>query len=226
MQNTYRWTLYSCFINLATILDSSFLKTTGSFSFEHSTVQPIASAIFTAYRVFEILSPLSTSPVMKIRCVYLPPANEVCPQGVGGVHGGGSCVVAWHVWQEGHAWQGGHAWQVGMCIAGGVHGGGACVAGGCMACTISPPPADTTRYGQWAGGTHPTGMHSCFVNFFPSLLAQLFLNNFAYLMERVKSQDERQQLCHKPMAYLLQGLGTTILKGPGVNTSLNKKAFQ
>ena len=24
-----------------------------------------------------------------------------------------------------------------------------------------PPPADTTRYGQWAGGTHPTGMQSC-----------------------------------------------------------------
>ena len=24
-----------------------------------------------------------------------------------------------------------------------------------------PPPADTMRCGQWAGGTHPTGMHSC-----------------------------------------------------------------
>ena len=23
------------------------------------------------------------------------------------------------------------------------------------------PPADTTEYGQQAGGTHPTGMHSC-----------------------------------------------------------------
>ena len=23
------------------------------------------------------------------------------------------------------------------------------------------PPADTTGYGQQAGGTHPTGMHSC-----------------------------------------------------------------
>ena len=24
--------------------------------------------------------------------------------------------------------------------------------------------SDTTRYGQWAGGTHPTQMHSCFLN--------------------------------------------------------------
>ena len=31
---------------------------------------------------------------------------------------------------------------------------------------------------------------------------------------------ERQQLYHKPMAYLLQGLRTTILKGPCVNISL------
>ena len=26
----------------------------------------------------------------------------------------------------------------------------------------TPPPSDTTGYGQRAGGTHPTGMHSCF----------------------------------------------------------------
>ena len=26
-----------------------------------------------------------------------------------------------------------------------------------------PPPSDTTGYGQQAGGTHPTGMHSCFI---------------------------------------------------------------
>ena len=30
-----------------------------------------------------------------------------------------------------------------------------------------PPPGEkTAAYGQWAAGTHPTGMHSCFVNFF------------------------------------------------------------
>ena len=36
--------------------------------------------------------------------------------------------------------------------------GGACVAkGACVVCT--PPPRDTA--GHCAGGTHPTGMHSC-----------------------------------------------------------------
>ena len=45
----------------------------------------------------------------------------------------------------GRAWRGGHAWQ------------GAYVAGRGMHAT-----ADTTGYGQRAGGTHPTGMHSCY----------------------------------------------------------------
>ena len=53
----------------------------------------------------------------------------------------GVCMVA----GRGCTW-----WWWGACIlAGGVHGGG----GG--------RAWDTTRYGQWAGGTHPTGMHSC-----------------------------------------------------------------
>ena len=80
-------------------------------------------------------------------------AGGVCGGG-GGMHGG-----------EGGAWQGavrgvggmhggGHVWwgacMVGGCVAGGVHGRGACV-------------ADTTRYCQWAGCTHPTEMHSCLI---------------------------------------------------------------
>ena len=48
----------------------------------------------------------------------------------------GGCIRGSGVW--GCVWQG-HAWQGGM------------------------PPADTMRYGQRAGGTHPTGMHSCSV---------------------------------------------------------------
>ena len=60
--------------------------------------------------------------------------------GVGGMHGRGSCVA------------GGCARQR-VCVAGGVCGGecarqGACVAG------------DTTTA---TDGTHPTGMHSCFI---------------------------------------------------------------
>ena len=33
--------------------------------------------------------------------------------------------------------------------------------GGLHPGTGRPPPRDTTGYGQQAGGTHPTGMHSC-----------------------------------------------------------------
>ena len=81
---------------------------------------------------------------------------------------------------------GGDAWQ-GACMAGGMHGRmgmhgeggmrgrGACVAGrACMAkgacvagwaCMVRGMRgmADNMGYGQWAGGTHPTGMHSCYI---------------------------------------------------------------
>ena len=83
----------------------------------------------------------------------LPPANEVCEgyifTGVclsmgGGMHGGG------HVWQgEGCVW-----WGRGVC-------GRGCMAGGMQGRGGVCATADTTGYGQWAGGTHPTGMHSC-----------------------------------------------------------------
>ena len=58
----------------------------------------------------------------------------------------------------GHAWQGvcvvgvmhgrGRVWQGGMYGRGGVHGRGACMAG---------------ETATAADGTHPTGMHSCFI---------------------------------------------------------------
>ena len=73
--------------------------------------------------------------------------------------------------QGGHAWfySGGHVWL----YLGGVRGfiRGACVVlfGGGHAwfysggvCVVFSVFLDTMRYGQWAGGTHPTGMHSCF----------------------------------------------------------------
>ena len=71
----------------------------------------------------------------------------------------GACVVLF----------GGHAWF----YAGGMRGfiQGACVVlfGGCVwfyaggACVVFFSVfSDTMRYGQLAGGTHPTGMHSCF----------------------------------------------------------------
>ena len=56
----------------------------------------------------------------------------------GGAYGGGACMVGC-VGGGGHALQG-HVWR------GGMHGRGACMAG------------ETAIV---AGGTHPTGMHSC-----------------------------------------------------------------
>ena len=41
---------------------------------------------------------------------------------------------------------------------GGLHPGRGSASRGVWA---DPPPSDTVEYGQRAGGTHPTGMHSC-----------------------------------------------------------------
>ena len=80
----------------------------------------------------------------------------------------GACMAGGHAGQR-HVWQGvcmarsvrggGHVWQ------GGIHGRGhawqeACMAGGCACHACPRTPRDTV--GQCAGGTHPTGMHSCY----------------------------------------------------------------
>ena len=81
---------------------------------------------------------------------------------------GGVCGFIWG--GGGHVWfyLGGHVWF----YSGGVHGfiwGGmrGFIQGG--ACVVFPVFSDTMRYGQWAGGTHPTGMHSCFLWYFSLL---------------------------------------------------------
>ena len=82
-----------------------------------------------------------------------------CSRGACMVAPGGACVVApggMHGCKGGHAWfyLGGHAGFIrGACV---VLFGGACV--------VFSVFSDTMRYGQWAGGTHPTGMHSCYMN--------------------------------------------------------------
>ena len=51
---------------------------------------------------------------------------------------------------------------------GGLHQGGSASGGGgvCMQKGLGRPPSDSMGHGQRAGGTHPTGMHSCVVSIF------------------------------------------------------------
>ena len=74
--------------------------------------------------------------------------SGVCVPGLGGVPGpGGGCLVPGMC-----AWSGGVcAWSGGVCAW-----SGGCVPGPGGAC-LRPPRTATA-----AGGTHPTGMHSCF----------------------------------------------------------------
>ena len=78
----------------------------------------------------------------------------------GGAWSGGSALRA--VWSQGDAWSG-RVWSRGVPGLGGSGPGG----GGIPACTEADPPGavHAGRYGQQAGGTHPAGMHSCYILF-------------------------------------------------------------
>ena len=79
--------------------------------------------------------------------------GHACFPGVCGCRGG---MCGW-----------GCAWLWGACmVAGGVSGcRGACMVVGGHAWLQGGRVWDMTRYGQLAGGSHPTGMHYCFVKF-------------------------------------------------------------
>ena len=84
------------------------------------------------------------------------------------MHARGACVVG-GVRSGGHVWPGGvHGWGVRGC------GGGLCGWGACVVCAPRIP-RDTV--GQCAGGTHPTGMHSCFalVFAFPWVIRKFYV---------------------------------------------------
>ena len=69
--------------------------------------------------------------------------------------GGGGCVPGVGV---GYVPWGGHAWLGrGVCVA----GGHACLGRGACVPYMPPPGLIQDTVGQWAGGTYPTGMHSC-----------------------------------------------------------------
>ena len=93
-------------------------------------------------------------------------------QGEGGMRGRGACMAGERAWQGRHAWRGvcvvggacvagGHVWW-GVCMAGGMHGRGHAWQRGMHATHAPPPQTLRDTVGQCAGGTHPTGIHSCF----------------------------------------------------------------
>ena len=95
----------------------------------------------------------------------------------GGVHGRGACMAGRHSWQGEHVWQG-------ACPA-----GGACMEGRtCVAGEMAIA----------AGGTHPTGMHSCSVENQTNKKVTVFQNSesgvYARLWERIQENKE-ESLC-------------------------------
>ena len=117
------------------------------------------SFMFAIYSlIFFAFFDLYTARKWSLRRLCFYTCLSFCPWGGGGVRGRGMCMAV------GVHGGGGHG--RGACMAGGVHGGGGHGRGVCMgvggmhvwwgACV-----ADTTRYGQWTGGMHPTRMHSC-----------------------------------------------------------------
>ena len=112
-----------------------------------------------------------------------------CSRGGWGVRGcsRGACVVApgGHAWllqggMHGCSWGGIHGCSRGGvhgCSRGGVHGcswGGmrGCSWGCVRGCSGGACVVFSMRYGQWAGGTHPTGMHSCLAIVHSSVMSE------------------------------------------------------
>ena len=105
----------------------------------------------------------------------------------GGMHGKGACMVGEHAWLGACMVGGGYVWQ-GVCMVGGC-GRGACVVGlggvwqgACMfggqawqgVYVPHTPPTLRDTVGQCAGGTHPTGKHSCYVDWLRSTFYIIF----------------------------------------------------
>ena len=123
------------------------------------------------------------SPQTKLRKVVF---SQVCVKNSGhrewcawqgGVHGRGVCLVGGAYVAGGHVWQG-VCLAGGTCLAGGMHSGGMDSRGTCMAVRACVVGGMDSRGHAWQGdiswqerwpqqrtyGTHPTGMHSCFLN--------------------------------------------------------------
>ena len=108
----------------------------------------------------------------------------------GGVHGR-ACVAGGHVWQggmhgKGVCMAGGNVWW-GVCVAEGV-----CIAGQCVA-------GETATA---AGGTHPTGMHSC--NFYLSFLSAYKIG-YVSLFDDLMLKEENCAVFLKPLEFFTVG---------------------
>ena len=90
--------------------------------------------------------------------IFTPVCQSFCSQRGRG-YGEPACVVAG-----------------GGCMVGGVWLWGVCmVVGGCAWLWGGGHAWDTTRYSQWAAGTHPNGMHSCYL--FIQFVLQISVRN-------------------------------------------------
>ena len=105
-----------------------------------SRVPKMIQAIFIAYK-----RSLGQGNIFTSMC------HSFCQQGVGG---------SWFPSMHHRSHDQGDLYPGGLhpCIQGGLHPGRGLG-------RPPPPPSDTIGYGQQAGGTHPTGMHSCFKRF-------------------------------------------------------------
>ena len=96
---------------------------------------------------------------------------------VRGVHGGGDTCITGGMCGSGHTWSG-------ACVAGGVHGRGLAWQWSYMVGRHAWQ-AEACVEGETAtaaGGTHPTGMHSCLRNYF-SLSKRVFKETYKVAMD-------------------------------------------
>ena len=141
----------------------------------------------------------------------------VCMEG-GGMCGGGGMHVA-----EGHVWHGGDAWwgmfgEVSVFGGASVFGGGACMAGGGVHGRAGDVWHGGVRAGETtteAGGTHPTGIHSCFHSFQSCLVGDTHRVLFHHVTSSrglLNLKTPRQSLLEKRFKKVFVDIHATVLR--------------
>ena len=118
--------------------------------------------------------------------IFRSVCQEFCPWG-GHAWQGFVCMAGAHA-RQGVCGRGAHVWWGGMCSRGACMVGGVYMVGGVHA-THTPthtPPTPRDTVGHCAGGTHPTGMHSClfiyskYLEFKKNIYRNIILSNTVY----------------------------------------------